>query len=74
MVTALKQTVRVQQGGKIEIYSPELLEGSRAEVIVLVEPIKRTVPRAGLIGKAKGIFDTVKSVDDYLREERNSWE
>ncbi len=74
MVTALKQTVKIQQGGKIEIYSPELLEGSNAEVIVLVEPVKRTVPLASLIGKAQGSFSTVESVDNYLREERDSWE
>jgi hypothetical protein len=74
MVTALKQTVKIQQGGRIEIRSSELPEGSSAEVIVLVEPTRRTVPLASLIGKGRGSFDSPKQVDDYLREERDSWE
>jgi hypothetical protein len=74
MVTALKQMVTVQQGGRIEIPSSQLPEGSNAEVIVLVESVKRTVSLASLIGKGKGGFDSPKSVDDYLREERDSWE
>jgi hypothetical protein len=74
MVTALKQMVTIQQGGRIEIPSSELLEGSNAEVIVLVEPVKRTVPLVGLIGKAQGSFSTVESVDSYLSGERDSWE
>jgi hypothetical protein len=74
MVTALKQTVKIQQGGRIEIHSPELPEGSNAEVIVLVEPTRRTVPLASLIGKGRGSFDSPRHVDDYLHEERDSWD
>jgi len=37
MVNALKQKVIVQSGGRIEIVAPELVEGSEAEVIVLIE-------------------------------------
>jgi hypothetical protein len=67
MITALKQTVKIQQGGRIEIRSSELPEGSNAEVIVLLESIRRTVPLASLIGKGKGSFDLPKRVNDYLR-------
>ena len=74
MVTAIKQTVKIQQGGRIEIQSSELPEGSSAEVIVLVEPTRRTVPLASLIGKGKGGFESPRSVEDYLHEERDSWE
>lgn len=36
MVAAIRQQVTVQPGGVIEIRSPELEPGSRAEVIVLI--------------------------------------
>lgn len=37
MTQALRQTVKVQAGGLIEIRAPELIPGTLAEVIVLVE-------------------------------------
>jgi hypothetical protein len=36
MTKAIRQTITVQQGGRIEIRSPELHPGETAEVIVLV--------------------------------------
>lgn len=36
MVQALKQMVRIQPGGKVEVVSPDLPDGEVAEVIVLV--------------------------------------
>ena len=37
MTSALRQKVKVQPGGLIEIRSPELIAGSQADVIVLVD-------------------------------------
>ncbi len=37
MTNAIRQTVRVKDGGVIEIRAPELAPGTVAEVIVLVE-------------------------------------
>ena len=37
MVAAIRQTVTVGPGGRVEVQSPRLKEGSRAEVIVLLE-------------------------------------
>jgi antitoxin YefM len=37
MINAIKQKVIVEQGGKIEILSPELPEGAEVEVIVILE-------------------------------------
>ncbi len=37
MQTALKQTVTIQEGGRIELCSPELPVGATAEVIILFE-------------------------------------
>ncbi|MCY7331247.1 MAG: hypothetical protein LH649_01005 [Pseudanabaena sp. CAN_BIN31] len=36
MVTAIKQMGTVGKDGKIELYTPELLEGTQVEVILLV--------------------------------------
>ena len=37
MVAALRQTVTVGPGGRVEVQSPQLKEGARAEVILLLE-------------------------------------
>lgn len=37
MQTALKQKVTVETGGIVRVCSPELIEGARAEVIILLE-------------------------------------
>jgi hypothetical protein len=36
-VTAIKQTVTIQPGGRVEVVSDELPEGRQAEVIILVD-------------------------------------
>ncbi|MCY3023327.1 MAG: hypothetical protein NTW87_30480 [Planctomycetota bacterium] len=41
MVTALRQVVTIQPGGRIEITAPELRAGTKAEVIVLLAERKR---------------------------------
>jgi hypothetical protein len=37
MVAAIRQTVTIQAAGKVEVRSPELRIGAKAEVIVLIE-------------------------------------
>ena len=37
MVAAIRQTLTVQSEGTVEVRSPELRAGARAEVIVLIE-------------------------------------
>ncbi len=36
MIKAIKQTGTVDKEGKIEVYSPELQEGTEVEIIILV--------------------------------------
>lgn len=38
MLTGIRQRIRVAEGGRIEIRSPELPDGALVEVIVLVDP------------------------------------
>ena len=75
MTLAIRQTVRVQPSGVIEIRSPELTPGTLAEVIVLLEMppvLKRPLTR--LIGAAKGGFASVAEVDSFIRREREAWD
>ncbi len=37
MVAAIRQTVTIESAGMVEVRSPELRQGARAEVIVLIE-------------------------------------
>jgi len=75
MVAAIRQLVTVKSGGVIEIRSPELEPGSRAEVIVLVEPTispQRTL--SSFRGAAKGVYASVQEADAFIRSERDSWD
>jgi hypothetical protein len=80
MVAAIKQTVTVGPGGVVQVSSPELRVGARAEVIVLVESSEETsaqAPEPGLssfIGKGKGLFKSVEEVDEFIRSERDQWD
>jgi len=77
MVAAIRQQVTVQPGGLVEVRSPELQPGARAEVIVLVEAQNGDQPRRSLesfIGAGKGGFGTAEEVDAYIRGLRDEWE
>ena len=80
MTTELTLTTTVLPGGKIEIRSPELVPGERVTVIVKVEvpqeteklTIEEHLARANYKGGA--VFKTAEEVDEYIRNERDSWE
>ncbi len=80
MTTELTLTTTVLPGGKIEIRSPELVPGERVTVIVKVEvpqeteklTIEEHLARANYKGGA--LFKTAEEVDEYIRNERDSWE
>ena len=78
MVAAIRQQVTVQPGGVVEVRSPELTPGARADVIVLVEPAPAPAdePRrlVSFIGAGKGSFGSVEEVDTYIRELRDEWD
>lgn len=75
MTRALKQNVVIGPGGVIEIRSPELPEGVKADVIVLYEEKeKKKIPLSKLFGKGKGLFATPEEADAFLRNERDQWD
>ncbi len=52
-VTAIKQTVTIQPGGRVEVISDELPEGWQAEVIILVDPSRSTRHATDPIGAGR---------------------
>ena len=76
MVAALRQTVTIGQGGRIEVRSPELKEGEQAEVIVLLEERPTSVARklAALDKLQKSLnLDNAKA-DEWIRAAREERE
>lgn len=77
MLNAITQTVTVQRDGRIEVFVPELPEGTAAEVTVQASrlatpnPHKRSL--ANLIGQGKGAFANAEEVDRFMRAERDQW-
>lgn len=80
MVAAIKQTVRVQAGGPVEVRSPDLPEGARAEVIILLQDEAGAPPStppptwAEIIGSGRGAFASVEEIDAYVRGLRDEWD
>ncbi|WP_341526284.1 hypothetical protein WKK05_27555 [Nostoc sp. UHCC 0302] len=76
MLNGFKQKTIVKTGGVVEICSPELPAGATVEVIVLIESTQQQPqkPLTSFIGAAKGTFTTPQEVDNFVRQERDTWE
>ena len=65
MVRAVKQSVRVQLGGRVVVVSSDLPEGAEAEVIVLLsQSFVRTVDSWGLFGDEPELVERI--VEDAM--------
>ena len=74
MVSAIRERVTVQTGGRIEIPSSEFPAGALADVIVVLEPVARMgSPLVGMIGRGKGCFSSPEEADRFIHKERNAW-
>lgn len=74
MHQAIKQHAIVQQGGRIEIFVPEMAVGARAEVTVSeVSPTLMKQSLSKLIGRGKGAFNDPKDADQFVRASRDEW-
>ena len=75
MTRAIREHITVEHEGVIEIHHPELAVGTKAEVIVLVEPsAAEDRPLISFFGQAKGLFADANEIDAFLRSERDSWD
>ena len=76
MHKVLRKKVTVQPGGKIEIIDRDLEAGEHVDVVI--SPAQEPSPRSAwqVISEASGqrLFRSAEEVDDYLAEERASWE
>ena len=76
MQQALHVRTTVQPGGKIEIVDQDLPVGEDVEVFVrrCTPSVRRSV--VDILAEAPGqrLFKTGKDVDDYIKEERASWD
>lgn len=77
MRNAIKQIVRVKPGGVIELRVPELPEGARAEVIVLVESATGSaehIQRLGdLLKRSQAVAEARKLSDEEIATEVAAW-
>ncbi len=79
MLIAIKQQTIVKPRGVIELTSPGLPEGAIAEVIVLIQDsteLAKETARSltSLIGAAPGSFATPEEADQFIRQERGTWD
>lgn len=78
MATEVRIQTTILPGGRIEISRPELIPGQQATVVVTVETTKPVNQRhvidilASLSGRQ--LFQNAEEVDNYIKEERDSWE
>ena len=62
MVTAIKQMGTVGKDGKIELYTPELLEGTQVEVILLINSQDETEYLLSTSTNRKRLLDAVSNI------------
>lgn len=76
MQKALHIRTTVLPGGRVEIASPELEAGQTVDVVVTRSSSTERQSVVDLLAEAPGhrLFKTGKEVDDYIKEERASWD
>lgn len=76
MLNGLRQKVIVQPGGIVEVQSSELPAGATVEVIVLLETLNQPVAQglSRFIGAAQGNFASPEEVDQFIHQERETWD
>ena len=76
MQNSLHLKATVQPGGRIEIIDRQLPVGKSVEVVVWPSPEPSGQSVHQIISEAPGglLFKTAKEVDDYIKEERDSWD
>ena len=63
MVTAIKQIGTVGKNGKIELYTPELIEGTKVEVILLVDHQDETEYLMSNAANAKRLLEAIANIE-----------
>ena len=82
MQTAFRTTAKVLEGGKVEIFAPQLPANVYIEVILALpapselssESVKRSALDILKEMPGQRIFHTADQVNNYPSEERNAWD
>ena len=76
MQQVLHKQATVQPGGKIEIVDQELMVGEQVQVVIssLDTPTHRSAWQIISEGPLARVFESAQEVDEYLAEERASWD
>jgi hypothetical protein len=79
MQAALRLETTVLPGHRLEVSAPELPEGAKVEVIVVLPEQPVTARRSMLeflatLPPGPLLFKTPEEANQYVREERDSWE
>ena len=76
MQKAFHVRTTVQPGGRVEVASPELEAGQTVDVVVTRSSSTERRSVVDILAEAPGhrLFKTGKEVDDYIKEERASWD
>lgn len=64
MTNAIRQTVRVKDGGVIEVRAPELVPGTLAEVIVLLEGRPAQIDRTEIVHKLDALLKKTQALPE----------
>ncbi len=76
--TIVRAKTIVQPGGRVVVTDPALHTGKPVEVIILLsdEVHEPQLSMIDVLNSAPGhqLFQTAEEVNQYLREERDSWE
>ncbi|MEM1369686.1 MAG: hypothetical protein AAGG02_17060 [Cyanobacteria bacterium P01_H01_bin.15] len=71
----IRRKAVVKFDGVIEIRAPHLPEGKEVEVIVLTEPSGNLNSRLSqFIGAAQGCYGSPSEVDQFIQQDRESWD
>ncbi len=76
MQQALHKQATVQPGGKIEIVDQDLIVGEQVQVVIssLDTPTHRSAWQIISEGPPLRVLDSAQEVDEYLAEERATWD
>ena len=76
MQNALHVRTKVLPGGKVEIVNQALQAGEDVDVVISPAPAPAARSAWQIISERPGrrLFKTAKEVDDYIAEERASWD
>ena len=76
MQKALHVRTTVQAGGRVEVVDRELQAGENVDVVISPAPTPSARSAWQIISEGPGqrLFKSAKEVDDYLAEERASWD